>query len=243
MHITYLHNLVTAINHSSNAPNAFAILMLEYSLAPTAYYPTPLSQAVECLLSLLDNGRSPADIILGGDSAGGNLCLSILSHYLHPHPSSQVLKLDSRLDTPLKGLLLISPWVQFDTSAQKSFSANASADMFVASTLDVWSKTALGGAAPDNYIEPIRADPQWWKGIGSLADKILVWGGGNELLIDSITAFVEGKLRPNVDEGKLDYVVEYRQVHEEVILMGGLRVVDGGAGEGDVVQKWLRARL
>lgn len=48
-------------------------------------------------------------IIIGGDSAGGNLTLSVLSHLMHPRSDVQEYKLTE----PFRGTMLISPWIAF----------------------------------------------------------------------------------------------------------------------------------
>ena len=48
--------------------------MLAYTLAPHATYPTQLREAVALLSTLISEKHiPPANISLGGDSAGGNL--------------------------------------------------------------------------------------------------------------------------------------------------------------------------
>jgi acetyl esterase/lipase len=56
-------------------------------------------------------GRSPYDILISGGSAGGNLAVAVLSHIPHPHPDVAPIKLQQ----PLLGTMLYSPWVSFKT--------------------------------------------------------------------------------------------------------------------------------
>jgi acetyl esterase/lipase len=84
-----------------------------YILAPEGVNPTQLRQAAAALTHLIDEtDRSPANIFVSGDSAGGNLGLSLLSHILHPHPDVQ----DVKLDAPLGGALRYSPWTGFNST-------------------------------------------------------------------------------------------------------------------------------
>jgi acetyl esterase/lipase len=93
--------------------DAVAFLMLAYTLAPEGVNPTQLRQAAAALTHLIDEtDRSPANIFVSGDSAGGNLGLSLLSHILHPHPDVQYVKLDA----PLGGALRYSPWTGFNST-------------------------------------------------------------------------------------------------------------------------------
>ncbi|GLQ35000.1 hydrolase [Amylibacter marinus] len=50
-----------------------------YGLAPENPFPTAIEDVTTCYLALLNQGVSPNDIVLGGDSAGGNLALLLLS--------------------------------------------------------------------------------------------------------------------------------------------------------------------
>ncbi|PYH43236.1 uncharacterized protein BP01DRAFT_105853 [Aspergillus saccharolyticus JOP 1030-1] len=59
---------------------------------PTATYPTQLRQGVSCLRYVL-NHHQPADVILGGESAGGNLVFSVLAHLVRLHPEIERLGL------------------------------------------------------------------------------------------------------------------------------------------------------
>jgi acetyl esterase/lipase len=54
------------------------VLLPSYRLAPEHTFPAPVEDAVDVYRSLLDAGHRPAQIILGGDSAGGNLAFSAL---------------------------------------------------------------------------------------------------------------------------------------------------------------------
>lgn len=110
-------------------------------------------------------------IIIGGDSAGGNLALGLLSLLLHPHPS-----ITTTLQTPvqsLKGVLLVSPWVNFDQSAS-SFTINRLKDNLTSRGLRKWSDAYMGSAQPDNFNTPLNAPADWWRNLP--ADGVLVLG-------------------------------------------------------------------
>ena len=164
----------------------FSILSLSYTLAPKAVYPTQINQAVAALRYLvIDQKRDPSTIIIAGDSAGGNLVTAILSHLAHPHPQLAPLDLGGRLG----GAVMISPWISFSTS-DPSFKENAKSDLITVSALDRASNTYIGpGGRHDNYTEPVRAPPEWWAPVRDVVDEILIWGGGGEILIDSIRRF------------------------------------------------------
>ena len=56
------------------ADKSTAFLFVEYTLVPHATYPVQFKEAVEALDYVVnDLKRSPSDVILAGDSAGGNM--------------------------------------------------------------------------------------------------------------------------------------------------------------------------
>ena len=175
------------INAATN-PNV-AVLFLGYTLAPHAHYPTQLTQGVELLRYLIKNlNRKPGNIMVGGDSAGANLTLGILSHLSHPHPSIAPLELEA----PLKGIVLLAPWTSFDNEGWASVEYNKNKDTVNPSYANIWSGNFLGGKPRDKYNEPMTADPEWWRGLR--AEEVLMVTGGDEILLDSIKAFC-GKMK------------------------------------------------
>jgi acetyl esterase/lipase len=124
-----------------------------------------------------------------GDSAGGNITLSVFSHILHPHPNEAVPRI--QLSEPLKAIVLLSPWISFATDME-SYKRNAESDMLFAPTLKVWSDMFLGEkSSHDSYSEPLRAQRGWWKDASKAVDSVLIWAGADEILVDSIEAFAD----------------------------------------------------
>ena len=69
-------------------------MFLEYTLVPHATYPKPIYEAVEAVKYVLEDLHRPASqIMLAGDSAGGNMCLGVLSQIMHPSPDFPSLNL------------------------------------------------------------------------------------------------------------------------------------------------------
>ena len=136
----YLGRLAKDLNSGQGRTSTVSVLLLAYTLVPEARYPTQLNQAATALSYLLyDQKRDPSSIVIGGDSAGGNLALSLLSHILHPRPDTPRLTLTS----PLRGALLISPWVNFSTK-HSSYVRNAGKDSLVENMLRKWGAMYLG---------------------------------------------------------------------------------------------------
>ena len=69
----------------ANASCVPTLVLLEYTLAPELPYPGQFIQAVEAVRFLLRT-YIPRQIILAGDSAGGNLVLAVLAHLQQPSP-------------------------------------------------------------------------------------------------------------------------------------------------------------
>ena len=183
-HLKYQFGLQEAIRRLGHD---FSILSLSYTLAPKAVYPTQLKQAAAALRFLVrDLGRDPGTILLGGDSAGGNLAVALLSHLAHPHERVEAVDLGGRM---LKGALLISPWIAFGTD-DESFRRNAKSDCLTIGGLNKASNTYIGrGGRHDNYTEAVRAPREWWAGVAKVVSEMMIWGGGGEILIDGIRRF------------------------------------------------------
>lgn len=193
--------------------HSVSCILLGYTMSTESPYPTQLKQAVELVQYIIEKeGKKPSDIIIGGDSAGGNLTLAVLSHILHPH-SKVPTKLN--LSEPFRAALLISPWVSF-ASDDPSFKTNQTTDLIPNLGAERWGNSYLGDAPPDAYNQAILADASWWKGLDDVVKEILIWGGGGEVLIDSINAFSKTLKSAHP---KTDYVVQVSDTYVcEVVL-------------------------
>jgi acetyl esterase/lipase len=238
-HMLWLDDFQNALGPDISA------LLLAYDLAPEAQYPTQLKQGVELLHHLVHTeARDPAHLILGGDSAGGNLILGLLSHIAHPHPEITPLS----LPTKIHGVLLISPWCSPTRTDAPAFKINAQRDLFDACTLSRWSAAFLGSDSPfagDFYSEPILAAPEWWEPVADIVEEVLIWAGGNEVLVDGIVAFADKFTKGfGSNGGRVRTVVTEGAAHEEMILERLLGYKgDSGTGSQAVVEEWVRAKL
>jgi hypothetical protein len=192
---------------------------------------------------------------------------ALLLHLSRPHPS---VPSPLTLQLPLKGALLISPWVSFETSSP-SFFDNTESDYLTVTSLDRASSAFIGpGNNHDHYSEPVRAPPDWWEDVaGRVIDEILVWGGGGEVLIDGIRTFAttiaegfaeadavyaatkpfendangySGKLPRRIGKDRVCYVETPREAHEVVIMPYNIPLKEKSGAE-KVIQRWLNARL
>lgn len=97
------------------ASTSMDVLCFDYRLAPEHPYPAAVEDAMKAWNYLMLLGYGARDVIVTGDSAGGNLALSLLLR----------LKREERL-LP-RGLALMSPWTDL-TSSGKSFETKAELD-------------------------------------------------------------------------------------------------------------------
>jgi acetyl esterase/lipase len=156
-----------------------------YTLVPFGTYPVQFREGVDALDYVLNHlGRFPSDVLLAGDSAGGNMCLAVLSHLSHPSPDVPEVKLDSKL----KALVLVAPWVSFRTDWPSSH-RNQYKDIVVPATGRMWSSDYLAGRPTSPYAEALEAPPSWWE--GTKVEQLLCVAGSDEILIDPITKWVE----------------------------------------------------
>ena len=178
------------------------------------------------------------------------MTLSLLSHILHLHPSSDPAVPRITLKQPLRGALLLSPWVSFDYN-HASFARNAESDMFDAVPLMVWARLFLGvtgtqsAVAGDSYSEPLRAEPGWWSGANKVVNDVMIWGGGREVLIDGIRAFSKAFIKGWNDGGgsedRVVYVETPGGAHDDMIVDSALGYKNSPAGMA--VAEWMKSRL
>jgi acetyl esterase/lipase len=136
------------------------VLSVEYRLSvahpfePRNPFPTALLDALSGYTYLLSCGFKPHNILLSGDSAGGNLALA-LTRYL----------LDARLPAipPPSGLILISPWVDMSMQHNRpggSLDRNWASDYLGRSTLNHYALIGfIGPHSPQEYLHNAYMSP------------------------------------------------------------------------------------
>lgn len=157
-----------------------AWLYSTYTLTPNKAYPFQFVEAVETLRYVLEDlGRSPREVLIAGDSAGASLCLAILSHL--KYRSVDVPELT--VEEPLKGAILLSPWVSH-SHEWPSMKLNKHKDIDSVEVTERWSKLYLDGQPSNYYVEAVTAPQEWWNGIQ--VEQTLVLAGTDEVLLDPI---------------------------------------------------------
>ncbi|KAG0154955.1 Steryl acetyl hydrolase 1 [Penicillium digitatum] len=181
-HFDFWVEMLQSLNETGHD---LAVFFLRYTLTPHAKYPTQLRQAVEALRYIVnETGRSPANVILGGDSAGGNLAAATLLHLSHPHAQIDPLALSA----PLAGVFTWAPWVDFSTE-WPSMKDNLWKDILTPAILTRWSTSYRGDSPADIWIEPFNAPAECWS--GAKTERILVLAGGDEILLSPVQEFVK----------------------------------------------------
>lgn len=147
---------------------------MDYRLAPEHPYPAGLDDAVATYRYVLGQGFAADQLVVGGESAGGNLTVALL------------LKL-RELGLPLPaGAYLLSPWLDL-TLAGESYEARAPHDpMITRAALDrcVTAYLGDGASADDPLVSPVKAD------LAGLPP-LLIQVGTDELFLSDSTAFAE----------------------------------------------------
>ena len=173
------------------------VFSLEYRLAvgkpskPAHPFPTQLLDALAGYNYLVNViGFSPDNIIIVGDSAGGNL-VHALTMYLTEYKDTA----DVALPAPPSAVILLSPWV--DLGVTHINLPKGSAKTFVASDIiniadgsnyatDAFTGPHGHGIAETNpYVSPASLDPGLHVDFKKFPRTFIV-GGGAEVLIDSI---------------------------------------------------------
>lgn len=149
----------------------YEIFIADYRMAPEFPFPAAVLDATDVYRGLLGRGVEPSHLVVAGDSGGGGLTTSLISH-LHteglPKPAA---------------IALFSPEVDLDLD-HPSITDNAQLDIL---PWNVPVSPYLHGVQPDDgRVTAIHSDPDpaWWP------PTFACWGG-DEMFRDGIREFVE----------------------------------------------------
>jgi acetyl esterase/lipase len=155
--------------------------VFDYRLAPEHTFPAAIDDSLKAYRFLLAEGIRPANIICVGDSAGGGLCLATLL----------ALK-DQDIPLPAAAVVL-SPWTDLKNTGE-SFQTKAQVDTITwKEAQTVFSKYYAGDNDPGlPWISPLYGDLHG-------LPPMLIYVGGDELLLDDSTRFAKKAKDAGVD--------------------------------------------
>lgn len=148
------------------------LFALNYPLAPEYPFPAQLEEAQRAYVWLIDElGIEPGSMILGGASAGGNLCLALLLSLREQRQPQPALA------------FLLSPWVDLGNSGE-SMTGNEPMDWISKETSELAARWYCDRERLDQpLVSPLFAE------LSALAP-IYIQAGGSEIFIDMIRDFV-----------------------------------------------------
>lgn len=152
------------------AGTSMDVLGFDYRLAPEYPYPAAIEDAVKAWDYLMLQGYGAGDVILAGDSAGGNLALAL------------TLKLKEEGRMLPKGLALMSPWTDL-TASGKSYQSKAELDpVLSAEYIGRMTKAYVpeGERMEDPMISPLYGDFTGFP-------PVYIQVGENEILLSDAT--------------------------------------------------------
>lgn len=156
------------------------VLCFDYRLAPENPYPAALDDAMKAWNYLMMLGYGAKDVILTGDSAGGNLALALM------------LKLKEEERFLPGGLVLMSPWTDM-TSSGASFKERAELDPVLD---EPYINRMILAYAKERKLETPFISPLF----GDFADfpPVYIQVGENEILLDDSTRLYKALRRAGV---------------------------------------------
>ncbi|MFL6137088.1 MAG: alpha/beta hydrolase [Frankiaceae bacterium] len=148
-----------------------AMVHLQYRRAPENRYPAALEDALSAYEALLDEGRPPDGIVVGGDSAGGGLALATL-----------LAAKDRDLPMP-RAAACISPWVDLAGTGE-TFRTHEEVDPLVTKrVVALVAESYLDGVPPETpYASPLHGDVRGFP-------PVLIQVGEREMLLSDAERF------------------------------------------------------
>lgn len=172
----YARTLTTKLAESTGMD----VFCFNYRLAPEYKFPAAAEDAMKAWNYLMYLGYGARDVIVAGDSAGGNLALSL------------TLKLKDEGRMLPRGLALMSPWTDL-TKSGKSYQTRSSVDPVLDHEyLDRMIENYAGGMELTNpYISPL---------FGKLEGlpPVYIQVGDNELLLSDSTQLHKNLVKADV---------------------------------------------
>lgn len=161
-------------------------LALDYRLAPEHPFPAAVEDALLAYGWLLSEGHAPGDIVVGGDSAGGGLALSML-----------LALREAKAEMP-RAAVLMAPWTDLTVSSPSYEELRALDPIITRENLREAGLWYAGRRDPaDPMASPLFAD---LTGLPPM----LIHAGGDEAMLDDSRRFAERALAAGV---KVDFKI------------------------------------
>lgn len=126
---------------------SMGVFVFDYRLAPEHPYPAALEDAMEAWNYLMLQGYGAKDVIVAGDSAGGNMALAL------------VLKLKEEKRMLPKGVVLFSPWTDLTCSGASLEERGAMDPVLTLEYLHGMREAyAKGQCFEEPYLSPLFGD-------------------------------------------------------------------------------------
>lgn len=172
----YARTLTTKLAMSTSMD----VLSFDYRLAPEHPYPAATEDAMKVWNYLMLLGYGARDVILAGDSAGGNLALSL------------ALQLKAQKRLLPRGLILMSPWTDLTASGQSHETKAAIDPVLNAGYLaEMTGNYAAKEKLNDPFISPLFGDYEGFP-------PVYIQVGENEVLLDDAVMLYRKLLHANV---------------------------------------------
>jgi len=176
------------------------VFSLAYRLAPEHIWPASLVDAVECFKWLINDLKiNPKQIVLMGDSAGGNLALNLL-----------VTLREEGLPMPA-GAALFSPWVELGNKNDSYYKVGHQDCLLDPRFMDYISKVIMGGKIPSAANTPIM------RSIHGLCPLLIIAGTEEILLDDTLNLTARAQLADVPVETKI-----YEGMFHSFVVFAGL---------------------
>lgn len=181
------------------ACRAKQVVILEYALAPEHPYPAQLVQSVVTLRYLLEEMQlRPENLVLAGDSAGGQLVGALFAHLVQPSPYVSPLQVDGQF----RAALFVSPFVGLPTTDGSSYESNDGRDYLNRQQVDGFMTAAWKGRQDEiwaNLSGAGTSDEVWSKVFAGdsrgLVRKVLVTVGTAEIFLNCCRDFAKRHAR------------------------------------------------
>ncbi len=169
------------------ASTSMEVLCFDYRLAPEHPYPAATEDAVKVWNHLMLQGYGAGDVILTGDSAGGNLALAL----------THILKEEGRLLPG--GLVLMSPWTDLTCSGE-SYQAKAELDPVLE---DAYIRSCIEAYAGERELKNPLISPLFGDFTGF--PPVYIQAGENEILLSDATRLQQALAKAGVPVGLAIY--------------------------------------